>query len=219
VDYALVDAPRRDAFVAALRAEVASRFGDLSDASHYTRIINAAQFDRLHALLEDARNRGATIVPLVDIAPERMRAERLLPPTLVLDAPDDADLMRHEIFGPILPVKTYARLDDALAYIASHDRPLALYPFSNDARTVERVLDATLAGGVAVNDTLVHFAVDALPFGGIGPSGMGAIHGRTGFDTFSKLLPVFHQSRWAATDLLRPPYTGIVDRLVRFLSR
>jgi len=84
---------------------------------------------------------------------------------------------------------------------------------------VERVLDATLAGGVAVNDTLVHFAVDALPFGGIGPSGMGAIHGRTGFDTFSKLLPVFHQSRWAATDLLRPPYAGFVDRLVRFLSR
>ena len=219
VDYALVDAPRRDAFVAALRAQVASRFGDLSDATHYTRIINAAQLDRLQGLLDDARNRGATIVPLIDIAPERMRAERLLPPTLVLDAPDDADLMRHEIFGPILPVKTYARLDDALAYIGSHDRPLALYPFSNDRATVERIVDATLAGGVAVNDTLVHFAVDTLPFGGIGPSGMGAIHGKTGFDTFSKLLPVFHQSRWAATDLLRPPYAGFVDRLVRFLSR
>ena len=148
-----------------------------------------------------------------------MRAERLLPPTLVLDAPDDSELMRHEIFGPILPVKAYAQLDEAIAYIATHDRPLALYPFSNDHASVERILDATLAGGVAVNDTLVHFAVDSLPFGGIGPSGMGAIHGRAGFDTFSKLLPVFRQSRWAATDLLRPPYTGFVDRLVRFLAR
>jgi coniferyl-aldehyde dehydrogenase len=219
VDYALVDAARRDAFVEALRAQVASRFGDLSDASNYTRIINAAQFDRLQALLADARARGATVLPLIEITPERMQAERLMAPTIVLDAPDDSDLMRHEIFGPILPVKTYARLDDALSYIGTHDRPLALYPFSNERATVERIVDATLAGGVTVNDTLVHFAVDTLPFGGIGPSGMGAIHGKTGFDAFSKLLPVFRQSRLAATDLLRPPYTGFVDRLVRFLAR
>jgi coniferyl-aldehyde dehydrogenase len=219
VDYALIDAARRDAFVEALRSQVRARFGDLSDARNYTRIINAAQFDRLQGYLADARARGATVLPLIDIDEARMRTERLFPPTLVLDAPDEADVMRHEIFGPILPLRTYARLDDALAYIGSHDRPLALYPFSNDTRTVERILGATLAGGVAVNDTLVHFAVDALPFGGIGPSGMGAIHGKAGFDTFSKLLPVFHQSRWAATDLLRPPYTGFVDRLVRFLSR
>ncbi|KGQ19110.1 Aldehyde dehydrogenase [Lysobacter dokdonensis DS-58] len=219
VDYALVDAARRDGFVEALRTQVVARFGDLSDASHYTRIINASQFDRLQGLLADARARGATVLPLVDVAADRSHAQRLLPPTLVLDAPDDSDLMRHEIFGPILPVKTYARLDDALSYIGTHDRPLALYPFSNDRTTVERIVDATLAGGVAVNDTLMHFAVDALPFGGIGPSGMGAIHGRAGFETFSKLLPIFRQSRWAATDLLRPPYAGFVDRLVRFLAR
>ena len=127
--------------------------------------------------------------------------------------------MRHEIFGPVLPIRTYAQLDDALAYIGSRDRPLALYPFSNDRATVDRILDATLAGGVCVNDTLVHFAVESFPFGGIGPSGMGAIHGKAGFDTFSKLLPVLHQARWAATDLLRPPYAGIVDRLIRFLTR
>lgn len=219
VDYALVDAARRDAFVEALRAQVRARFGDLSDASNYTRIINTAQFDRLQSWLDDARTRGATVLPLIDVDARRMRDERLLPPTLVLDAPDDSLVMRNEIFGPILPVRTYARIDDALAYIASHDRPLALYPFSNDRATVERIVDANLSGGVSVNDTLVHFAVDTLPFGGIGPSGMGAIHGKTGFDTFSKLLPVFRQSHWAATDLLRPPYTGFVDRLVRFLSR
>jgi coniferyl-aldehyde dehydrogenase len=219
VDYARVDAPRRDAFVEALRAQVRERFGDLSDASHYTRIINAGQFDRLQGYLADARARGCMVLPLVDIDAARMRTERLLPPTLVLDPPDDSDVMRHEIFGPILPVRTYGALDDALRYIGTHDRPLALYPFSNDRATVERIIDATLAGGVAVNDTLVHFAVHGLPFGGIGPSGMGAIHGKAGFDAFSKLLPVFRQSRWAATDLLRPPYAGFVDRLVRFLSR
>jgi coniferyl-aldehyde dehydrogenase len=219
VDYTLVDAARRDAFVEALRKQVRARFGDLSDASNYTRIINTGQFDRLLGYLDDARARGATVVPLVEIDPERMRRERLLPPTLVLDPSDETEVMRHEIFGPILPIRTYARIDEALAYIGTHDRPLALYPFSHDARTVERIVDATLAGGVAVNDTLVHFAVDTLPFGGVGPSGMGAIHGKTGFDTFSKQLPVFHQSRLAATDLLRPPYKGFVDRLVRFLSR
>jgi len=219
VDYTLVDVARRDAFVEALRTQVRARFGDLSDASNYTRIINTGQFDRLLGYLDDARARGATVVPLVDIDPERMRRERLLPPTLVLDASDETEVMRHEIFGPILPIRTYARIEEALAYIGTHDRPLALYPFSNDARTVERIVDATLAGGVAVNDTLVHFAVDTLPFGGVGPSGMGAIHGKTGFDTFSKQLPVFHQSRLAATDLLRPPYKGFVDRLLRFLSR
>ncbi|WP_244858683.1 MULTISPECIES: coniferyl aldehyde dehydrogenase [Lysobacteraceae] len=219
VDYALVDVARRDAFVAALRAQVQARFGDFADASNYTRIINAGQFDRLQGYVDDARARGCTVVPLVEVAPERMRAERLFPPTLVLDPPDDSAVMRNEIFGPLLPVRTYARLDEALAYIGTHDRPLALYPFSNDTRTVERIIGSTLAGGVTVNDTLVHFAVDGLPFGGSGPSGMGAIHGRTGFDTFSKLLPVFRQTRWAATDLLRPPYKGYVDRLVRFLAR
>ncbi|UHQ20373.1 coniferyl aldehyde dehydrogenase [Lysobacter sp. KIS68-7] len=219
VDYALVDATRRDAFVEALRKQVRDRFGDLSDASNYTRIINTGQFDRLLGYLADARARGATVVPLIEIDEARMRGERLIPPTLVLDAPDESEVMRHEIFGPILPIRTYARIEEALGYIGTHDRPLALYPFSNDTHTVERIVDATLAGGIAVNDTLVHFAVDTLPFGGVGPSGMGAIHGKAGFDTFSKQLPVFRQSRLAATDLLRPPYTGFVDRLVRFLSR
>ena len=219
VDYALVDAPRMDAFVDALRAEVRARFGDLEDASHYTRIINDAQYARLQAYLDDARTCGCTVVELAQVDAERARRERLLPPTLVLDPPDDALLMREEIFGPILPVKRYAALDAALAYINVHDRPLALYPFSNDAATIERVLQHTTSGGVTVNDTLVHFGVHALPFGGIGPSGMGAIHGHHGFLTFSKLLPVLRQSRWAATDLLKPPYAGKVDRLIRFLAR
>jgi coniferyl-aldehyde dehydrogenase len=219
VDYALVDAPRRDAFVAALRAEVGRRYGDFANADDYTRIINDAQYARLQGYVDDARARGCTVLELAALDADDARRERLFPPTLVIDPPDDAEVMRHEIFGPILPVKSYRTLDEALAYINTHERPLALYPFSHDPATVERVLDRTLSGGVTVNDTLIHFGVHGLPFGGVGSSGIGAIHGQAGFDTFSKLLPVFRQSRWAASDWIKPPYRGRVDRVVRFLAR
>ncbi|NUS39874.1 MAG: coniferyl aldehyde dehydrogenase [Lysobacter sp.] len=219
VDYALVDAARRDAFVEALRAVVRERYGDLARADDYTRIVNDAQFARLSAYLDDARARGCTVLPLVAIDDARARRERLLPPTLVFDPPDDSALMQHEIFGPILPVKRYRTLDEAIAQVTAHDPPLALYPFSHDAATVERILARTSAGGVTVNDTLWHFGVQALPFGGIGPSGMGALHGKAGFDTFSRQLPVLRQARRAATDAFAPPYRGKVDRLIRWLAR
>jgi coniferyl-aldehyde dehydrogenase len=219
VDYALVDAPRRDAFVAALREEVAARFGDLGDARHYTRIINDAQLHRLQGYLADARARGCEVIELIAVDPARVDAERLLPPTLVIDPPDEAAVMQHEIFGPVLPVRSYARIDDAIAQVNRTERPLALYPFSHDRASIERILSDTLAGGVTVNDTLVHFGVHELPFGGVGPSGIGALHGQFGFDTFSKLLPVFHQSRLAASDWIKPPYRGKVDALVRWLAK
>lgn len=219
VDYALVDAERRDAFVDALRAQLVARFGDLSDADDYTRIVNDAHYERLTGYVADARTRGATVIEPITIEPERARRERLFPPTLVLDPSDDSVLMRNEIFGPILPVKSYRTLDEAIAYVNTHDRPLALYPFSHDRTTIERILERTLSGGVCVNDTLLHFGVHDLPFGGIGPSGSGAIHGQAGFDTFSKLLPVFRQSRFAASDWIRPPYRGRIDRMIRFLAK
>ncbi len=219
VDYALVDAPRRDAFVAALRKEVTARFGDLKNAQDYTRIINDAQLQRLQGYLADARARGCEVIELIAVDPARVTAERLLPPTLVIEPPDAAEVMQHEIFGPILPIRSYARLDDAIATVNRTERPLALYPFSHDRASIERILANTLAGGVTVNDTLIHFGVHELPFGGVGPSGIGAIHGQFGFDTFSKLLPVFHQSRLAASDWIKPPYRGKVDALVRLLAK
>jgi len=219
VDYVLVDAPRRDALVAALERELRTRFGDLSQADDYTRIINDAEFARLSTTVEDARARGASVRQPIAVDPALARRERLFPPTLVLDPSGDGPLMRDEIFGPILPIRSYAGIDDAIAYVNTHARPLALYPFSNDRAVVERILDGTLAGGISVNDTLLHFGVHGLPFGGIGPSGTGAIHGRAGFETFSKLLPVFRQSRFAASDWIKPPYRGVVDRLVRLLAR
>lgn len=212
-DYVLIDAPRRDALVEALRAQVRARYGE-ADAGDYTRIINQGQFERLRGYVDDARERGLQVVALGTAG----SGERAFPPTLVIEPGDDARVMQDEIFGPILPVKTYRTLDEAIAYVNAHPRPLALYPFGHDRGSIERILRDTLAGGITVNDTLIHFGISGLPFGGIGASGMGAYHGRAGFDAFSKQLPILWQSRWAGSDLLKPPYSK-VGRFIRLLLR
>ena len=218
-DYVLVDAARRDALVEALRREVQARYGAaMEGAAHYTRVVNDGQYRRLTGYLDDARARGLTVVPLAEATGVDADAERLLPPTLVLEPGDDATVMQEEIFGPVLPIRSYASLDGAIAEVEGRDRPLALYPFSHDRANVERILGRLVAGGVTVNDTLLHFAANALPFGGIGPSGMGQYHGRAGFDALTKAMPVLWQARWSATDLLKPPYTGKVDQLIRWLA-
>ncbi len=218
-DYILIDAARRDALVDALRAQVHARYGaDMGKAEHYTRVVNEGQYRRLRGYLDDARERGLTVIELASADAANADAERLLPPTLILDPGDDAKVMQDEIFGPILPICGYASLDEAIAYVERHDRPLALYPFSRDRATVEKILARLIAGGITVNDTLLHFAANELPFGGIGPSGMGQYHGRAGFDAFTKAMPVVWQARMNATDLLKPPYRGMVDRLVRWLA-
>jgi coniferyl-aldehyde dehydrogenase len=215
-DYVLVPARMRDALVEALRREVQARYGaGFDNAGDYTRIVNDGQYARLQAYLDDARQRG---IEALVLAGEADPAQRLLPPTVVLDAGDDARVMQEEIFGPILPVKSYRTLDEAIAYVNAHDRPLALYPFSLDRASVEKILRNTLAGGVSVNDALFHFAITTLPFGGIGPSGMGAYHGRAGFDAMSKQLPILWQARRTGGDLLKPPYAKakwLVDLIVR----
>lgn len=217
-DYVLISAARRDAFVQQLQQQVVQRYGDFSGATDYTRIINPGQFERLQGYLRQAHARGVKVIALADIEPERADRERLIAPTVVLDPPDDLDLMREEIFGPLLPVRGHVDLQAALDDVLSRERPLALYPFSHDRTTVERILGTVVAGGVTVNDTLLHFAAEGLPFGGVGASGMGAYHGRAGFDGMSKLMPVLWQSRWAATDLLRPPYARVAG-LLKLLMR
>jgi coniferyl-aldehyde dehydrogenase len=218
-DYVLIDAARRDALIDALRAQVHARYGaNMENAEQYTRVVNEGQYRRLRGYLDDARERGLSVLELANADGERADPERLLPPTLILEPGDDAKAMQDEIFGPILPIRGYASLDEAIAYVEAHDRPLALYPFSRDRATVERILSRLIAGGVTVNDTLLHFAANELPFGGIGPSGMGQYHGRAGFDAFTKAMPVVWQARMNATDFLKPPYRGKIDRLVRWLA-
>lgn len=215
-DYVLIPAGKRDALIEALRREVRARYGaDFANPGDYTRIINDRQYARLQGCLDDARQRGIDIVTLGGSADP---AQRLLPPTVLLEPGDDARVMQEEIFGPLLPVRSYRTLDEAIACINGRDRPLALYPFSHDRARIERILHDTVAGGVSVNDTLLHFAIAGLPFGGVGASGMGAYHGRAGFDAMSKLLPVLWQARRSGADLLKPPYSKVkwlIDLIVR----
>ena len=214
-DYVLIGEGRRDALVQALREQVKARYGGLQDAGDYTRIINDGQFARLEGYLQDARARGLQVIPLADT---HDAGQRLFAPTLVLEPGDDAQVMQDEIFGPILPIRTVPSLDAAIAYVNAHDRPLALYPFSHDRGRVEKILRTTLAGGITVNDTVLHFGINNLPFGGVGPSGMGAYHGRAGFDAFSKALPILWQARRAGSDLLKPPYSKVA-RFIDFIIR
>ncbi len=217
-DYVLVHESDRDALVARLREYVRRHYPDLAASPDYASIVNDGQYARLAAWLEDARAAGARVIPLADAANDDP-ARRVLAPVAVLDAPDSAILMGEEIFGPVLPLVTYRDFDDTIAYINARPRPLSLYVFDDDRARVRRVLDACVVGSAAVNDCVFQFAQSRLPFGGIGPSGMGAYHGRAGFLAFSKQVPVFRQARWSATAWLRPPYAARAERLLRFLLR
>ncbi|MBS0211732.1 MAG: coniferyl aldehyde dehydrogenase [Proteobacteria bacterium] len=218
-DYILVPQAARDLFVDALGAAVRARYPSIAGNPDYTSIVNEGQYRRLRGYLDEAAARHVPTIEMVACERTTADAQRLIPPTLVLDPPDDLALMREEIFGPILPVKSYGTLDEAIAYIDSHPRPLALYHFDNDGKRVQQMLDRTVAGGVSINDTVMHYAQERLPFGGVGPSGMGRYHGYDGFATFSHPKAVLYQSRLSSMALFKPPYRGLADRLVKFLTR
>ena len=215
VDHVYVPRAKVAAFAELAASIVPRRYAGL-DSADYTSIVDARSFDRLVAALVDARERGARLVNLLDGLPWDA-ATRKISPHLVLDAPADSALMQREIFGPILPVLPYDTLDEVVERINAGARPLALYPFSHDARRIDRLLERVMSGGVSVNDALFHVGQHDLPFGGIGESGMGHYHGHEGFQTFSKLRPIFRQARWASTRLLYPPYGRVAERLLAFL--
>lgn len=216
-DYVFLPAGQEQVFSDAARRIVATSYPDMVRNPDYTAVVNARHYQRLQGYLDDARGKGARLLPLADGSGGEVN--RRLPPTLILDPDDSMRIMQDEIFGPLLPVLTYDRLDNALAYINGRDRPLALYLFDDDSRRIRHVLDHTVAGGVTINDTILHIAQENLPFGGIGPSGMGHYHGHEGFLTFSKLKPVFHQSRINAICLFNPPYGKLFERLIKVLLR
>ena len=215
-DYALVPEERVDAFVEAVRASIARLYPRLRDNPDYTAVIDVRHRSRLAGYLDEARARGARVIE-ANPANESFEGSPKMAPMLVVGAPEDARLMREEIFGPVLPVVPYRALDDAIAYVNARPRPLALYVFDRDRGAIARVLDRTVSGGVTVNETLLHIAQEDLPFGGVGASGMGEYHGRAGFDTFSKLKAVFHQPRLNALKLLRPPYGKRFASLAKLL--
>jgi coniferyl-aldehyde dehydrogenase len=216
-DYVLVPAGREQAFIEAARAVVAKCFPDMAATPDYTAIVNDRHYQRLQGYVTDARERGARIEPLSPASADATR--RRLPPLALLGVDDGMRVMQDEIFGPLLPVLPYADLDAAIAYVNQHPRPLALYYFGNDSGPRDRVLNETVAGGVTINDTILHIAQEELPFGGVGPSGMGHYHGLDGFKTFSKQKAVFYQSWLNGMSLFNPPYGALFERLTKFLIR
>ena len=217
-DYVLVPQESVEGFVAAAKATVGRLYPSLSGNRDYTAIVNDRQRERLKGYLEDAQAKGAKVVSLRPPGESTEDAAKL-EPALLLEVKDDMRVMREEIFGPILPIVPYRDLGEAIAYVNERPRPLALYVFDHDRGAVERVLAQTVSGGASVNETILHIAQDDLPFGGVGPSGMGRYHGRDGFETFSHRKAVFHQSRFNGLKLFRPPYGKRFETLLKILAR
>lgn len=213
-DYALVHEDRLDAFVGAFEAEVKARYPAGTASADYTTIVNDRHHARLTGLVDDARAKGARI-----LASEVSSRPRALAPTLVLGVTDDMHIMQEEIFGPLLPVVVVRSIEDAIGHINARPRPLALYYFGPDDAERRALLARTTSGNVTINGALVHYAVEDLPFGGVGPSGMGAYHGVEGFRALSHAKGVFEQGRWSGADLLRPPFGALADRLLGWLLR
>jgi len=202
-DYALVPADLVESFAEAFLAETRSLYPTIAGNPDYSSIVSDRHYRRLVSLVEGARAAGARVLQREDSA---AAAERKLPPTVLLQTTPDMPVMQEEIFGPILPVVPYTDLDQAIQLINGGPKPLALYCFSNDHAVVDGVLARTISGGVTINGTLMHVAQDDLPFGGVGPSGMGAYHGHDGFIRLSHARSVFEISRFSSLDRLAPPY-------------
>ena len=191
-DYVMMPKARINAFSEAMIRQAETMYPTFAGNEDYTSVIADAHYARLQELLDDAEAKGATIRVAGDDDKQQLAKERRIPLTVVTDVNEDMRIMQEEIFGPLLPVVAKESLDEQIDYVQDHDRPLALYLFTRDDGAKDRVLLETHAGGVTVNDTMWHIAQKELPFGGVGPSGMGAYQGEKGFETFSHMKSVFH---------------------------
>ncbi|MDP3460852.1 MAG: coniferyl aldehyde dehydrogenase, partial [Hyphomonas sp.] len=207
-DYAFVPKDKTQEFVGAATRAIETMYPTgLKDNDDYTSVVNQRHFDRIQGYIEDARSKGAEVITLNPKSENfAQQPHHKIPPTLIIDPTDDMKVMQDEIFGPILPIKSYNDARDAVAYINAHPRPLGLYYFGEDASEKDFVLNNTTSGGVTVNDVIFHVAQEDLPFGGVGPSGMGSYHGRDGFLEFSHKKAVYTQTNNEILAMMRPPY-------------
>jgi coniferyl-aldehyde dehydrogenase len=217
VDYVFVHESQRDEFVEHARTYAAKHCPDI-EHTDYTAVIDERSMKRLAETLEDARDKGAKVVNLG--GEQQINFEtRKFPMHLVMDTSEEMTIRQRETFGPLLMVMTYNEPGEVIDYVNSKDRPLALYPFTNDRKLADLYIERIMSGGVTVNDALFHVAQHDIPFGGVGPSGMGHYHGREGFETFSKMRPVFYQAGFSAMQFLRPPYGKFATRVYNFLVK
>jgi coniferyl-aldehyde dehydrogenase len=216
-DYVFVPAGKVDEFIAAAKTIVSARYPDIS-SNDYTSIIDDKAFMRLKSTLADAVALGAKATPLVPNS-NTDNTTRKFAPTVVTDVSSDMRIMQEEIFGPLLPIMTYQHMHEVLDYINAHDRPLALYLFSDNKTTQADIINKTRSGGICINDTTLHVGQHDLPFGGVGESGMGQYHGAEGFMAMSKLRPIFKQARYSSLSLLFPPYGKRFDTIMKIMLR
>ena len=211
-DYLFVPENKVDAFVEEAKRLVPARYPKL-DAQDFTSIVDARAYKRLIDTLDDARAKGAKLVNLFGDV-EANEGLQKIPPTLVLNVDNDMTIMQEEIFGPLLPIKTYKHIDEVLAYINDRDRPLGLYLFSKNKELQDKVVMNTISGGVCINDVMMQVAQHDMPFGGSGNSGMGHYHGYEGFAELSKLRPVIKQAPIPSTTFMTAPYGKVADLLL-----
>ncbi|MEN9924981.1 MAG: hypothetical protein RL268_1107 [Pseudomonadota bacterium] len=208
-DYLIVAKEQEQDVIASVKSSVATMYPTLLGNDDYTSVVNGRNYERLQGYLADAKEKGAELIE-VNPAGEDFASSNgnKMPLTILRNVNDDMKVMQEEIFGPILPVMTYDSIDQAIDYVNAHDRPLGLYYFGNDKAEEEKVLSRTISGGVTVNDVLFHNAMEDLPFGGVGPSGMGNYHGLDGFKTFSHMRAVYRQPGLdiAGMSGFKPPY-------------
>ncbi|MCA0977439.1 coniferyl aldehyde dehydrogenase [Qipengyuania flava] len=213
-DYLYVPESRQDEAIHGVWQATATMYPSLLENEDYASLVSDRHFDRLQEMVADARDKGAEIIE-VNPANEDFSSSnaRKMPLTILKGVTEDMKAMKEEIFGPVLPVKTYAHIDEAIDYVNEHDRPLGLYYFGKDSTEREQVLTRTISGGVTVNDVVFHVSMDDLPFGGIGPSGMGSYHGVEGFREFSHARSIYTQPKIDVAKLggLKPPYGSATD--------
>lgn len=211
-DYLFVPAGKKQAFIESLKRQYTKMFPTVTGNDDCTCIVNTGQYQRLLSYLEDAKAKGAEVISLVEAT--HSADARQLPLTLVDNVTDDMKIMQDEIFGPLLPVMEYQDISEVVDYIAAQERPLALYLYSFDKTMQDYILSNTHSGGVCINETAFHVAVEDLPFGGVGASGMGNYHGIEGFKTFSHAKAVFSRGKVSLTSMLFPPYGKLLHKLM-----
>ncbi len=221
-DYLYVPESKQDEAIHGVWQGTANMYPTLLDNEDYASVVTDRHFDRLQELVADARDKGAEVIEVNPGNEDFSNTNaRKMPLTILKNVNDDMRAMQEEIFGPVLPVKTYRHIDEAIDYVNDHDRPLGLYFFGQDSDEREKVLSRTISGGVTVNDVIFHVSMEDLPFGGVGPSGMGSYHGVEGFREFSHARSIYTQPKIDVAKLggLKPPYGPATEKAVKTMMK
>lgn len=221
-DYLMVPEEQLEEVIVEIQKAVAAMYPKLLDNDEYTSVINDRHFQRLQANLQDAKDKGAELVEC-NPANEDFSAQAgyKMPPTVIKNPSDDMRVLEEEIFGPLLPIRTYKDFDECIEYVNARPRPLAAYYFGNDSKEERTVLDRTTSGGVCLNDVIMHIMQEDLPFGGVGPAGMGSYHGYDGFKTFSHAKSIFKQAKVNVAKLggMLPPYNETTQKTIKMQTK